>query len=270
MTLATPDLAEIVQAGIASALFDTHTAMPGQVVAVYTDASGRGQLADVRPCLRNALPTSDTAEGFEPFVEEDLPVIPRVPLAFPQGGGFAITWPLAAGDFVLLVFAERSIDQWLATASKSRQVAISTGDLGTHTLDGAVALPLGPAPYAHLLSAVASDAMRLGSDTGKAIFVTATKVNLGSSAPTDKVALASKVDAETARIAADLDRLTSATEAALGLIGGGYGVAAKTAFALAVGSTAPTEPDPDADPPVLATAVPSTPGAVGSSVVGSD
>ena len=257
MTLATPDWAEIVQAAIASALFDTHTAMPGQVVAVHTDASGRGQLADVRPCLRNALAMADDAEGFAPFVEEDLPIIPRVPIAFPQGGGFAITWPLAAGDFVLLVFAERSIDQWLATASKSRQVAISTGDLGTHTLDGAVALPLGPAPLGHLLSPVSSTAMRLGSDTGKAIYVTSSKVNLGSSAPTDSVALASKVEDELARISADLSRLTIATETAIGAVPGG--AAAKTAFAAAVGSTA-----------LPATKVPSDPGDVGSTVVASD
>jgi hypothetical protein len=257
MASATPDLAELVQVAIASALADAHTAMPGQIVAVYTDANGRGQSADVRPSLRNTLPTADDVEGFEPYAEEDLPVIPRVPIAYPQGGGFAITWPLAAGDFVLLVFAERSIDQWLNTASKSRQVAISTGDLGTHTLDGAVALPLGPAPYAHLLSAVASDAMRLGHDTGKAVFVTASKVNLGSSAPTDAVALASKVDDELARIAADLSRLTLATETAIGAVPGGG--AAKTAFAAAVGSTAV--------PPAK---VPSDPAAVGSTVVGSD
>lgn len=250
MTLATPDWAEIVQAAIASALFDTHTAMPGQIVAVHTDASGRGQLADVRPCLRNALAMADDAEGFAPFVEEDLPIIPRVPIAFPQGGGFAITWPLAAGDFVLLVFAERSIDQWLATAAKSRQVAISTGDLGTHTLDGAVALPLGPAPLGHLLSPVSSTAMRLGSDTGKAIYVTATKVNLGSSAPTDAVALASKTNGNFTANQTDLTVLVTALKTAIagldpsGVISGAF----NTAVA----------------------AIPATPTGVGSTVVASD
>jgi hypothetical protein len=257
MSLATPDLAELVQLAIASSLADAHTAMPGQIVAVYTDANGRGQSADVRPSLRNTLPTADNVEGFEPYAEEDLPVILRVPIAYPQGGGFAITWPLATGDFVLLVFAERSIDQWLSVASKSRQVAISTGDLGTHTLDGAIALPLGPAPYGHLLSTVPTDAIKLGSDTGKAIYVTATAVNLGSATPTDHVALASKVETELARIAADLSRLTIATETAIGAVPGGG--PAKTAFALAVGSTA-----------LPATKVPSNPAPVGSSVVGSD
>lgn len=42
----------------------------------------------------------------------DLPILPDVPVVFPGGGGFALTFPVAAGDECLVVFASRCIDAW--------------------------------------------------------------------------------------------------------------------------------------------------------------
>ena len=35
-----------------------------------------------------------------------------MPVVFPGGGGFALTFPVAAGDECLVVFASRCIDAW--------------------------------------------------------------------------------------------------------------------------------------------------------------
>ena len=73
-----------------------HTAMPG-LVEVY-DAERRR--ARVRPALRLIR-----ANG-EPM--ERTPLV-NVPVVFPAGGGFSFTFPLAAGDPVVLLFSERGI-----------------------------------------------------------------------------------------------------------------------------------------------------------------
>ena len=161
---ATPEWAELLQQAVAAQLFEVHTSMPGQVVAVYADAKSKHQFVDVRPCLRRALPADD--DNPKPFVEEDLPVLPRVPVGFPQGGGFFVSVPLNKGDFVTLVFAERSIDRWIATARKQNGATISTGDIGTHSLDGAIALPFGPAPAGELLEGVSGSDLVLGHVSG--------------------------------------------------------------------------------------------------------
>lgn len=74
-----------------------HTAIPGIVV------SGGGGKVNVKPSLNRRLKDGSV---------ESLPVIPNVPVWFPRGGGASITWPVKAGDGCLLVFSERSLDEW--------------------------------------------------------------------------------------------------------------------------------------------------------------
>lgn len=215
MSSATPDLADLLRLITESAIGDLRVCMPGQIAAVYTDAASRGQYVDVRPSLRVVLPTDEDSETPEPFVEEELPVIPRVPVAFPQGGGFSITWPLAVGDFVTLVFADRSLDLWLATAAKSSQATSSTGDLGTHPLDGAIALPVGPAPQTNLLVTTSTTELVVGHEGGLGIRIGSTVIALGGSSLTDWIALASLVNDRLSKISANFTTLKTAVSAAL-------------------------------------------------------
>lgn len=62
----------------------------------------------VKPVTQARFQNGDVAE---------LPVLPRVPVKFPQGGGFQITWPLQRGDDVWLDFGERSLEEWKTTNS---------------------------------------------------------------------------------------------------------------------------------------------------------
>jgi len=225
----TPELADLLQDAATQALFELHTAMPGQIVSVYAD--GNRQFADVRPCLRRALATEE--DQAQPLAEEDLPVLPRVPIGYPQGGGFFVSLPMAAGDFVLLVFAERSIDRWIATAKKSSQGTVSTGDVGMHTLDGAIALPLGPAPSGELLEGVSATDLVIGKSGGLVLTMSASLIQLGvttgSASGADFVALAGKVDTECTNFKADITTLKAATSTGLGTIPT-VGGATKTAF----------------------------------------
>jgi hypothetical protein len=221
---ATPEWAELLQLAVAAQLFEVHTSMPGQVVAVHADDKSKLQFVDVRPCLRRMLETGDASA--EPFTEEELPTLPRVPVGYMQGGGFFVSVPLHVGDFVTLVFAERSIDRWIATASKARQAAVSTGDVGMHTLDGAIALPMGPAPSGELLEGVSATDLVIGGPAGVMLRVTPDgQMRLAEGVTGESyVALASKVDAEFTRVHDELAALKGAISD--GLNGVGVGTAA--------------------------------------------
>lgn len=123
----TPEIAEVIEAAIESSLIDVHTALPGKVQA-YDAAT---QTATIELQVKRALPRADGI-----YATEDLPVLENVPVQFLRSTAFAITMPLAAGDFGYVIFAEMSIDQW-----RSKGANTSPGDIGRHTLTGAVFLP---------------------------------------------------------------------------------------------------------------------------------
>lgn len=75
-----------------------HTAAPGKVI------SYEGGLASVQPSLKYKVEDGRVL---------DAPVIVNVPVYFPTGGSASITYPIKAGDDCCIVFAERSIDDWL-------------------------------------------------------------------------------------------------------------------------------------------------------------
>lgn len=168
----TVDLAELIEGAIASQLLDLHTAIPGKVKS-YDAAK---QTAEVIIQVRAATPAEDGST-----VAEEPPVIPNVPVQWPRGGGFALHFPLAAGDHVLLVFSEAAIGHWRA----SGQVA-DPGDLRRHSLAYPVAIP-GIAPDAGVLTDAPAGEGVVNVPAGKVL-----RIGGGEA---DFVALSAKVDA---------------------------------------------------------------------------
>lgn len=104
-------LASNIQQGVENRLKDLHTAMPGIVQAF--DAST--QLASVQCAIKRLFITRTNAE--ETLTAVDLPPLINVPVIFPRGGGFSLTFPVQPGDECLLVFCERAIDLWHETGA---------------------------------------------------------------------------------------------------------------------------------------------------------
>ena len=50
---------------------------------------------------------------------EESPILVSVPVHFPQGGGYQLTFPIAEGDNCLVMFAERGCSHWLNSDSMS-------------------------------------------------------------------------------------------------------------------------------------------------------
>lgn len=79
------------------------TALPGVVAAVNLAA----QTLSVQPTVQGSVASPDGAKQLV-----NLPLLVDVPIVWPRAGGFALTFPIAAGDEVLVVFASRCIDSW--------------------------------------------------------------------------------------------------------------------------------------------------------------
>lgn len=193
-----PTLADLLSDVLDTRIADIHTALPGRVVR-YDSAK---QLADVQPQIQCADLDVDGV-----VVTRSFPVLPSVPVAFPAAGGFAITFPVQAGDTGLLVFCELPIDRWRATGQESHPA-----DIRRHSVTSAIFYPgLRPAKQAFTEADLSTDAT-IGKAGGATIHLKPDgTVHLGAPTASDFVALATLVNARLATIQNTFDAHVHAT-----------------------------------------------------------
>ncbi len=109
---------DIIRGAINARLNDVHTALPGIVVS-YDSTSNK---ATIQPALNKNF-----TNGVQP-----LPILENVPVMFPN----YIRPPINEGDYVLLIFAERSIDLWLSVGGQ-----VTPTDPRKFDLSDAIAIP---------------------------------------------------------------------------------------------------------------------------------
>jgi hypothetical protein len=129
MSTLDPDLGQLLAATIAATRGPMKTAIPAEVVA-YDPAR---QAVTVKPTVSGRYQNPETGE----LIPFPLPTIANVPVAFPSADGHSIVWPLAVGDTVFLVCADRSLDEWKSTGL-SENVPVDTRRFD---LTDAVAIP---------------------------------------------------------------------------------------------------------------------------------
>lgn len=177
----TPTWAEVIRTALEASQAGLHVSTPG-IVESYDPAT---QTATVKPTLPRP---SLTRDGYE-FL--DLPVLPRVPVVFPRAGGFFLSFPVAKGDRVMLVFMDRSLDQWIELGREG-----DPRDGRTHDLSDAVAL-VGLYPVSEPLADAHAANMVLGKDGGGQIHLKPSgEIHIGSENAVDFVALAALVLSE--------------------------------------------------------------------------
>jgi len=102
MTIGSIELLNII---IANKIADMHICMPAKILEYdYTK-----QKAKVQPALNQKYNNGEII---------DLPVIYNVPLMHPASGGASITFPVNINDAVLLVFSEKSLEEWLSNGEQ--------------------------------------------------------------------------------------------------------------------------------------------------------
>jgi hypothetical protein len=92
---------------IETRLRDLHSCMPGRIVS-FNSAK---QTAVVQPCIKSIFVTKKPGQNAV-VSQLNLPLCVDVPIQFPGGGGFFLTFPVMAGDECLLQFSERAIEFW--------------------------------------------------------------------------------------------------------------------------------------------------------------
>ena len=96
-----PTLSQAITQAIQAQIRNVHTATPGRI----TKYDFKTQRAEVQPQIKRI---------FKDGTSESMPKISGVPVSFPRGNKCSLTMPLTEGDGVLLIFMERSIDDWLS------------------------------------------------------------------------------------------------------------------------------------------------------------
>lgn len=180
-------IAEVVNNLVEGRLDGLHTAMPAEVLAYHPLT----QTVDVQPVCKAMHYDADGEKVFEV-----LPPIVNVPVAFPRGGGYFVSVPLAKGDFVWLMFSEVSLSEWRTTGQTS-----NPEDVTRHGLSYPVALPACWPDTAPLTDGAATETeMVLGKDDNDSqIRIGSTIIKVGRGA-SNFVALANIVNAALSQI----------------------------------------------------------------------
>lgn len=111
-------------AQIQYALKNLHTALPVKVESFNVQNQTVTCVAQIQNVL---METSKTGEILQK--NADIPPLVDVPVSFPRGGGFAITFPLRQGDEGFVVFSERCIDGWWQSGKASEPLDYRFFDL---------------------------------------------------------------------------------------------------------------------------------------------
>ena len=172
-----PEITESLEAIFGATLNELHTALPARVEK-YDAANQR---ADVNPVfLRVFLDQDGNEQAYE------YPIITDIPVHFPRGGGAFVHLPIAAGDLVLLVCAQRSLDRYLETDGKQ---VVDTQDARRHHFSDAVAFA-GLSTSKNNVTLSDSKDLIIGLEDGSAevhvqpggkVFIKAVSVMLGAS-----------------------------------------------------------------------------------------
>lgn len=109
---------DIIRQAVDAKLCNVHTALPG-IVVDYDPVTNK---ATIQPALNK-----NYSSGVIP-----MPILENVPIMFPN----FIKFPVVEGDYVLLIFAERSLDLWLSVGGQ-----VTPTDPRKFDLSDAIAIP---------------------------------------------------------------------------------------------------------------------------------
>ncbi|WP_054927765.1 MULTISPECIES: Gp138 family membrane-puncturing spike protein [unclassified Burkholderia] len=147
----TDDELEALKHAIGARLTEVWTALPGTVESLDPTAMTVSVQLGTKDSIRNEDGTISTS----PF-----PLLTDCPVVWQGGGGVTATFPIAAGDECLVVFASRCIDAWWQSGGVQEQA-----ESRTHSLADGFAL-VGVRSRPRALPGISATSAQLRSDDG--------------------------------------------------------------------------------------------------------
>lgn len=145
------DPVESVRAAIEGALSETWSSMPG----IVQSFDPKAMTVTVQPSIRGRIERPDGS-----IASVNLPLLVDVPVVYPGGGGFTLTFPIRLGDECLVLFADRCIDSWWQSGGIGEPL-----EARMHNLSDGFAL-VGPRSLARSLPSVSTQNTQLRTDDG--------------------------------------------------------------------------------------------------------
>jgi protein gp138/GpV-like protein with Apex motif len=127
------------------------TAMP----AIVTKVNLTQMTLECQPAIKGIQSNEDGSSSYV-----NLPQLVDVPICFPSAGGFTLTLPIAIGDEILAIIANRCIDAWWQLGGV--QVPM---ELRMHDLSDGFAIP-GPRSLPMVIPSISSVNAQLRSNDG--------------------------------------------------------------------------------------------------------
>lgn len=174
MATSNPTLADVITDIVLGAMLDLRVSGPARVIK-YDPSK---QCVSVKPLIKD--PFVDEEENRQ---SEEIPVITNVPVLFMGGGGYRTVYPVAAGDTVLLVFSDSSIDEWITNGG-----IVDPKDERRHSISDAFAIS-GLRDFKSVLSDAPIDRMSIGKDDGAQITIHEDEIRIGSDSASELAGL---------------------------------------------------------------------------------
>lgn len=143
------------QLSLREAMEDASAGIWTSLPALVTSVDLPAQTISAQPAIRAVQ--RDTQDNKTNVI---LPLLINVPIVWPRGGGFSLTFPLKVGDEVLVIFADRCIDTWWQSGGVGVQAEERMHDLS----DGFAILA--PTSQPKKLESVSSDSVQLRNEIG--------------------------------------------------------------------------------------------------------
>ena len=181
--------------------YEINTAIPASIVSYDEDT----RTATVKVHYSDHF----ESEGTE-AIREDWPPLPDCPVLWPRSNSFVFTWPLPKGTPVMLVFSQRSLQEWSASDGKTD---VGSFLLSTHNPGDAVVMP-GLSPSKNK----ADETTEIKITASNEVQIKAEKFRFGSFDAAKALAVAEKVDTAIQALEGKVNAIIAAAVAGGGLV----------------------------------------------------
>lgn len=202
MVAQTIELSDVLTSAIDSVVRGVWTAMPGRVESYDSTTQSANIQLTVKSGFIGESGQRDT---------ENIAVLNGVPVVFLGGGGFRTVYPVAVGDTALVVFASRSLGEWL-----QRGDVVDPLTDHHHNLGDGVAF-IGLRDRRNALVNAPEGRMSVGADQGATIEVRSSEIRLGSDNASSAVVVQSALDTFMAALTNAIASLASSPVSAAAL-----------------------------------------------------